>query len=40
VLRQKWLNTQLLLRYLGGASPTELAARYELREDPIQNRWR
>ncbi len=28
LLRQKWLNAQLLLRYLSGASPDELAARY------------
>lgn len=35
LLRQKWLNAQLLLRYLSGASPAELAARYNARGNPL-----
>ncbi|MDO8539676.1 MAG: TIGR04283 family arsenosugar biosynthesis glycosyltransferase [Opitutaceae bacterium] len=38
LLRQKWLNVQLLVRYLAGASPEELATRYNSGRDVSRER--
>jgi rSAM/selenodomain-associated transferase 2 len=38
LIRQRLLNAELMLRYLAGASPFELAARYKARSDRTRRR--